>query len=104
MQHWSDGAEDSGCESFPGGSAVILGGNFAMDVARPELSSDSYAEAYKRKQQTHRRVLWLQSLWNEPARFDAIVASGRYLKLCALVEWASENDEIAGRRLVACID
>ncbi len=99
VQHWSDRVEDSGCGTFAGGSAVMLGGAFAADFVRPDPSLGTYAEAYKRKQQTQRRLLWLQSLWNDPARFDAIVASGRYLKLCALLEWASANDEIAGRLL-----
>jgi hypothetical protein len=60
---------------------------------------DTYIKAFERKQQTHRRLLWLQSLLDDVERFDAIVASGRYLKLCALIKWANEMDEIAERRL-----
>ena len=41
----------------------------------------------------------VQGLWDDPARFDAIVVSGRYLRFCALLESASDNDEIAARRL-----
>ena len=101
MQHRSDKAEDSGRGLSPGGSTVMLGRSFAADLGCPDRSLGAYVEAYERKQQTQRRLLWLQSLWNDPARFDAIFSSGRYLKLCALLEWASENDEIAGRRLVS---
>ena len=53
----------------------------------------------KRKRQTQRRLQWLESLWEDPAGFEAVVKSGRYLRLCALTERLSDSDEQAWRRL-----
>lgn len=58
----------------------------------------SYA-AIRRKQQTQRRLAFVQALWNDAERFDNIVSSGRYLKLCHLTEWVSDCDEQAWTRL-----
>jgi hypothetical protein len=100
VQQRSYRAENFGHETSLGGSPLMHTGTFAPDIARPDESLRDYVKACERKQQTQRRLLWLQSLWDDTARFDAIIASGRYLKLCTLIEWASENDEIAARRLV----
>ncbi|HEY1735910.1 MAG TPA: hypothetical protein VGG12_04630 [Methylovirgula sp.] len=54
----------------------------------------SYA-AIRRKQQTQKRLAFVQNLWNDAERFDQIVSSGRYLKLCHLTEWISALDEQA---------
>lgn len=100
MQQRSYSAEDSSRETSLRDLPLVRGGGSTMDLVRPDPSLRNYIRACERKLQTQRRLLWLQSLWDDEARFDAIVASGRYLKLCAVLEWASENDEIAARRLV----
>ncbi|MGA3302242.1 MAG: hypothetical protein ABSC72_03025 [Methylovirgula sp.] len=58
----------------------------------------SYA-AIRRKQQTQKRLAFVQHLWNDADRFDKIVSSGRYLKLCNLTEWISDCDEQAWARV-----
>ena len=58
----------------------------------------SYA-AIRRKQQTQKRLAFVQDLWNDAERFDKIVSGGRYLKLCHLTEWISDCDEQAWARM-----
>jgi hypothetical protein len=100
MQQWSNEIDAGSIgNALRGGSAAAFGGALAIDLAHLDRVASEYAAARARKRQTERRLLWLQSLWDDPARFDAIVVSGRYLKLCALLEWASDNDETAARRL-----
>jgi hypothetical protein len=103
VQHWSDKA-DTGRVQDAMGAAILLAGAGAMDLARRDLRSDAYTKAERRKLQTRRRVQWLQGVWSDRARFEAIVASGRYLKLCALLEWAAVEDEIADWRLERIAD
>ncbi|HEY5226367.1 MAG TPA: hypothetical protein VIJ06_06205 [Methylovirgula sp.] len=64
--------------------------------ANLNLASDA---AVQRKQQMQRRLAFVQDLWNDADRFDKIVASGRYLRLCNLTEWISDSDERAWERL-----
>src|SRR5271154_3026063 len=60
------------------------------------LASDA---ALQRKRQTQRRLACAQALWDDPVRFEAIVASGRYLRLRNLIEAISDSDGRAWRRL-----
>jgi hypothetical protein len=60
------------------------------------LGSDA---ALRRKRQTQRRLERIQALWEDPARFEAVVKSGRYLRLCTLTQSISDCDERAWRRL-----
>lgn len=53
----------------------------------------------QRKQQMQRRLAFVQSWWNDPERFERVVTSGRYLKLCNLTEWISDYDERAWERV-----
>ncbi len=55
--------------------------------------------AVQRKEQMQRRLAFVQMLWNDTDRFDKVVASGRYLKLCNLTEWISDYDERAWERV-----
>lgn len=55
--------------------------------------------AIRRKQQMQKRLAFVQGLWNDAERFDKIVSSGRYLKLCNLTEWISDCDEQAWARV-----
>jgi hypothetical protein len=64
--------------------------------ANLNLASDA---AVQRKQQIQRRLAFVQDVWNDAERFDRIVASGRYLRLCNLTEWISDSDERAWERL-----
>jgi hypothetical protein len=74
------------------GGSLRFGGTFTAKGA--------YHAARARKLQTERRLAWLQGLWDDPACFDAIVASGRYLKLCAMLEWADDTNNAARLRLL----
>ncbi len=64
--------------------------------ANLNLASDA---AIKRKQQMQRRLAFVQDVWNDADRFDEIVSSGRYLRLCNLTEWISDCDERAWERV-----
>jgi hypothetical protein len=65
-------------------------------VQHVHLGSDA---ALQRKRQTQRRLKWILALWDDPVRFEAIVKSNRYLRLCALTLSLSDCDERAWRRL-----
>jgi hypothetical protein len=67
---------------------------FCEQYAR--LASD---RALQRKHQTQRRLAWIKALWDDPVRFEAIVASGRYRRLCALTRAISQADARAWQRL-----
>jgi len=60
------------------------------------LGSDA---ALQRKQQTQRRLEWIQVLWDDPVRFEAVVKSGRYRRLYNLTKSISRCDERAWRQL-----
>jgi hypothetical protein len=60
------------------------------------LGSDA---ALHRKGQTQRRLNWILALWDDATRFEAVVKSGRYVRLCALTEALSDCDARAWRRL-----
>jgi hypothetical protein len=77
------------------GGSPRFDGTFTAKGAYPD-----YPAARVRKLQTERRLAWLQGLWDDPACFDAIVASGRYLKLCAMLEWANDINDAASLRLL----
>jgi hypothetical protein len=67
---------------------------FCEQYAR--LASDA---ALQRKRQTQRRLAWIKALWDDPVRFEATVASGRYRRLCALTRAISQADACAWQRL-----
>ncbi len=67
---------------------------FCEQYAR--LASDP---ALQRKRQTQRRLAWIKALWDDPVRFEAIVAGGRYRRLCALTRAISQADARAWQRL-----
>lgn len=78
--------------------------DFAMMCEDPDLFFESHLDlashaAVQRKRQMQSRLAFVQDLWNDAERFDAIVASGRYLKLCNLTEWISDYDERAWTRI-----
>jgi len=81
------------------GATTVLAGIGAMDLVLQGRGSHAHAKACARKLQTERRLQWLRALLDDPLKFDTIVASGRYLKLCAMLEWASTEDEVASWRL-----
>ena len=70
-----------------------------MPTRRAGLSMPDAARA--RKAQTARRLDWVRDRWNDDAYFEAVVSSGRYLKLCNLLEWAETLDGDAALR-VSC--
>ena len=77
---------------------AVLAGTGGMTLL-PAEATLPITNAHLRKQQTQRRLGWLNGLLEDVAQFDAVVASGRYLKLCAMLEWASESDMAADARL-----
>lgn len=50
-----------------------------------------------------RRLQMLRNIWNDEARYDAIVADGRYLKLAHATCCAEEALDMAARRLTLAI-
>jgi len=81
-EHWL-GAVEAPVPSGPPGISARL----ASDAARA------------RKQQTERRLAWLQERWRDENFFDSVVASGRYLKFCLAIEMACESDDRALLRI-----
>jgi hypothetical protein len=67
---------------------------FCEQYAR--LGSDA---ALERKRQTQRRLAWITRFWDEPARFEVVVASGRYDRLCELTQAINQSDARAWQRL-----
>ena len=55
--------------------------------------------AVERKRQMQRRLSFVQQVWNDANRFERVITSGRYLKLCNLTEWISDCDERAWARV-----
>jgi hypothetical protein len=67
---------------------------FCEQYAR--LGSDA---TLQRKRQTQRRLAWVKALWDDPARFEAVVANGHYLRLCSLTRAIIQSDAHAWERL-----
>ena len=85
-------------------SAVQRTRDFDMMCEDIDLFCESHLDlaseaALRRKQQMQKRLAFVQDLWNDADHFDAVVASGRYLKLCNLTEWISDSDERAWARV-----
>jgi hypothetical protein len=87
-------------------NVTSLAGHRGADIFRQDL--DAFCEqhvhlgsdaALHRKRQTQRRLNWILALWDDARRFEAVVKSGRYLRLCALTELLSDGDARAWRRL-----
>jgi hypothetical protein len=51
--------------------------------------------AQARRARREDRLRTLQRIWNDDAYFDRLVASGKYLKLCSVLSFATENAERA---------
>ena len=51
--------------------------------------------ALARRARAEARLLALQKYWDDEAHFDRVVASGKYLKLCSTLSFASEAAERA---------
>lgn len=88
---------DADCAGNAGGTANVFCQD--LDVFCEEhvnLASDA---ALRRKLQTQRRLEWILALWDDRARFEAVVTSGRYPRLYRLTEALSDCDERAWRRL-----
>lgn len=80
------------------------GRRFDMFCQDLDLFCEQYVElgseaALRRKQQTQRRLQWIEALWDDPVRFDVVVKSGRYLRLLRLTKSISHSDEQAWARL-----
>jgi hypothetical protein len=84
--------------------ADILRGGLGTMCEDPDRFCETHRDlaspaALKRKAQMERRLAFIYDLWNDPDRFDVVVTSGRYLKLCNLLDWISEHDERAEARV-----
>ncbi len=73
----------------------------ADSVSQPATAAYDPISARRRKAQTERRLRWLEARWDDDAYFRTAAETGRYLKLCMLIEWASAMDAEAGARLAA---
>ena len=94
---------DSAAHTEAAGSSQAAG-NFDIMCEDRDLFCESHLHlaseaALQRKRQMQKRLAFVQDLWNDAERFDAVVASGRYLKLCNLTEWISDHDERAWERV-----
>ena len=87
--------DDSATTGSPGSVDVLQNLDLFCEQ-HVHLGSDA---ALQRKRQTQRRLEWVLALWDDRARFEAIVKSGRYLRLCALTETISDSDSRAWRQL-----
>jgi hypothetical protein len=90
------GFNDSANTGSPGGVDVLCQNLDLFCEQHVHLGSDA---ALQRKRQTQRRLEWVLALWDDRARFEALVKSGRYLRLCTLTETISDSDSRAWRRL-----
>ena len=54
----------------------------------------------RRLAQTQKRLDALRLKWDDDRYFGEVLARGRYLKFCALLEWAHENVDRAWSRLM----
>lgn len=83
------------------GSAGGGGDVFCQDLdlfceQHVHLASDA---ALRRKIQTQRRLKWILDLWEDAERFEGVVMSGRYRRLCQLMRLVSDSDARAWQRL-----
>jgi hypothetical protein len=86
------------------GDAGSVGGGVDMFCQDLDLFCEQHVHlgsdaALRRKAQTQKRLQWILALWDDRVRFEAVIASGRYLRLCKLTEAISDCDERAWRRL-----
>ncbi|MGB8276583.1 MAG: hypothetical protein WCF20_01415 [Methylovirgula sp.] len=102
-QEFQQESEEAGLHAEPA-DAPQRAGAFDISCEDLDLFCESHLDlasdaAVQRKQQMQRRLAFVQNLWNDSDRFDGVVASGRYLKLCNLTEWISDYDERAWERV-----
>lgn len=84
-QEFQQESEEAGLNAEPADAPQRAG---AFDISCEDL--DLFCESH---------LAFVQNLWNDSDRFDGVVASGRYLKLCNLTEWISDYDERAWERV-----
>jgi hypothetical protein len=71
---------------------------------RPKAANDNVpnrprtVQGMRRRQQTARRLAWLETCCSNDDAFKAIVRSGRYLKLCGALEMATDAHAAAAAR------
>jgi hypothetical protein len=97
-----DSRDDAAQDGATGGSVQPPPLNMMcedLDIFCESHMSLASEAAIERKRQMQRRLAFVQSVWNDPDRFEQIVTSGRYLKLCNLTEWISDYDERAWERV-----
>ena len=68
------------------------------------VCEDHYASAApalrRRLETTQKRLVALREKWDDDRYFGEVLARGRYLKFCALLEWAQENVDRAWSRMM----
>ena len=88
---------------FPGCAQPAMGGDWtAPDVCAGHLAMAASSHR-RRVMSMQRRSAFIETLWADPARYDAIVASGRYLKLAHVRQRAEESMGAATERFMLSI-
>lgn len=88
---------------FPGCAQPAMGGDWtAPEVCAGHLAMA--ASSHRRRMiSVQRRSAFIETLWADPARYDAIVASGRYLKLAHAKQCVDEAMGAATERFMLSI-
>jgi hypothetical protein len=81
------------CESS---AAIHSGFGEAVCAGHWELAS---VRTRRRVLRTASRLRRLEQLWTDLGSFEKLVAEGRYLKLCTLLDYAAEQAEVSWSRL-----
>lgn len=86
----------------PGCQGVKIG---ATHQQFEDFVCDAHLEAAapalrQRLKLTQKRLAALRDKWDDDRYFGDVLARGRYLKFCALLEWAQENVDSAWSRLM----
>ena len=90
------------CEAAPcrHGADLIDGTSLALC---PDHAAMAPFALRARLSRAGRRRAFLQTLWDDEAAYDSIVASGRYLKLAHASCCAEENEEAARQSLLLAV-
>ena len=88
---------------FPGCAQPAVGGDWtAPEVCARHLALAA-SDQRRRMMSMQRRSAVIEALWADPIRYDAIVASGRYLKLVHAKQCADEAMRAATERFMRSI-
>jgi hypothetical protein len=90
------------CEAAPCANAGASLEGASLDLCADHAAMAPFALRARLSRATGRRK-FLQTLWDNEAAYDSIVASGRYLKLAHASCCAEENEEAARQSLLLAV-